>query len=110
MSLFKKKANVLFILLIDPILFSGSLTILDCSASACNMDCLIHQTAYEINLKPLVSSNLLPLLSILSYLHLLDPVMLSLGFGIVLLPKQQILNWLLSKLRGQFDHHFDSLG
>ena len=33
-----KKAYVLFILLIEPILLSGNLTIRDCSASACNMD------------------------------------------------------------------------
>src|SRR5690606_41713905 len=32
-----KKEYALFILLIDPILFSGKRTILDCSASACKM-------------------------------------------------------------------------
>ena len=53
-----KNAYVLLILLMEPILFKGSLTILDCSASAWRIDCLIHQTAYEMNLKPLVSSNL----------------------------------------------------
>ena len=34
-----------------------NLTILDCSAIACIMDWRIHHTAYEINLKPRVSSN-----------------------------------------------------
>ena len=53
-----RNAYVLFILLIEPILFKGSLTILDCSAKACRIDCLIHHTAYEINLNPRVSSNL----------------------------------------------------
>ena len=37
--------GLLFILLIVPTLFSGSLTILECSASACKTDCLIHQPA-----------------------------------------------------------------
>jgi len=46
----------LLILLIDPILLSGNLTIRDCSAKACKIDWRIHQTAYEINLNPLVSS------------------------------------------------------
>jgi len=53
-----KIAYALLILFMDPILLSGSLTILDCSANACKIDCLIHQTAYDINLNPLVSSNL----------------------------------------------------
>ena len=37
--------NALLILLRLPTLLSGSLTILDCSARACKIDCLIHQTA-----------------------------------------------------------------
>jgi hypothetical protein len=51
--------NALLILLSDPTWFRGNLTIRDCSASACRIDWRIHQTAYEINLKPRVSSNLL---------------------------------------------------
>ena len=49
-------ARALLILFIEPTWLSGSLTIRDCSASACRIDCLIHHTAYDINLKPLVSS------------------------------------------------------
>ena len=37
--------KALLILLSDPTWFNGSLTIRDCSASACNIDCLIHHTA-----------------------------------------------------------------
>ena len=43
------RAQVLFckqdILFIDPILLTGSLTILDCSARAWRIACLIHHTA-----------------------------------------------------------------
>lgn len=45
-------------LLSSATLLRGSLTILPCSAIACKMVCLIRQTAYEMNLNPLVSSNL----------------------------------------------------
>ena len=38
-------AKVLLILLIAPILFKGKRTIRDCSANACKILCLIHQTA-----------------------------------------------------------------
>ena len=48
----------LFISFCFQITFSGNLTILPCVARACKILCLIHQTAYEINLNPLVSSNL----------------------------------------------------
>ena len=48
---------VFVILLIVPTRFSGNRTIRECSARACRIDCLIHQTAYEINLNPRVSSN-----------------------------------------------------
>src|SRR5690554_2085334 len=51
-------AYILLILLIEPILFNGKRTIRDCSANADKIDWRIHQTAYEINLKPRVSSNL----------------------------------------------------
>ena len=37
--------NALLILFREPTLLSGSLTILDCSASAWRIDCLIHHTA-----------------------------------------------------------------
>src|SRR6185312_235862 len=48
--------NALLILLSEPTWFNGKRTMRDCSAIACNMDWRIHQTAYDINLKPLVSS------------------------------------------------------
>lgn len=51
------RENALLILLSDPTWLSGSRTMRDCSASACRMDCLIHHTAYEMNLNPRVSSN-----------------------------------------------------
>src|SRR5437899_3363339 len=41
-----------------PARFSGTRTMRDCSASACRIAWRIHQTAYEMNLMPLVSSNL----------------------------------------------------
>src|SRR5437016_8349971 len=41
-----------------PARFSGTRTMRDCSASACRIACRIHHTAYEMNLIPLVSSNL----------------------------------------------------
>ena len=53
-------SNLLYarlILLTEPTWFMGILTILLCSAIACRILCLIHHTAYEINLKPRVSSN-----------------------------------------------------
>jgi hypothetical protein len=40
-----------------PARLSGTRTMRDCSASACRIACRIHQTAYEMNLIPLVSSN-----------------------------------------------------
>ena len=49
-------ARALLILFMEPTWLSGSLTIRDCSARACRIDCLIHHTAYDMNLKPLVSS------------------------------------------------------
>jgi RNA polymerase sigma factor (sigma-70 family) len=41
-----------------PARLSGTRTIRDCSASAWRIACRIHHTAYEMNLMPLVSSNL----------------------------------------------------
>ena len=41
-----------------PARFSGTRTMRLCSASACRIAWRIHQTAYEMNLMPLVSSNL----------------------------------------------------
>ena len=49
--------STLFILFTEPTWLSGSLTILLCSAMACSMLWRIHHTAYEMNLKPRVSSN-----------------------------------------------------
>ena len=49
--------RALLILFKEPTWLSGSLTIRDCSARAWRMDWRIHHTAYEINLKPRVSSN-----------------------------------------------------
>src|SRR6202000_1752914 len=43
-------------LFIDPTWLSGKRTILDWSATADNIDWRIHQTAYDMNLNPLVSS------------------------------------------------------
>ena len=51
--------TTLFIFPNTPTWFSGILIILDFSERASSIDCLIHQTAYEINLNPLVSSNFL---------------------------------------------------
>ena len=48
--------NMRLILFIDPSWFNGSLTIRLCSAIACRILWRIHQTAYEMNLNPLVSS------------------------------------------------------
>src|SRR5688500_17981819 len=53
-----RREYALLILLSDPTWLSGSRTIRDCSANACRIDWRIHHTAYEMNLKPLVSSNL----------------------------------------------------
>jgi len=41
---------------IVPTRFKGNLINRPCSASACKIACLIHHTAYEINLKPLDGS------------------------------------------------------
>src|SRR5256885_13169964 len=41
-----------------PARFNGTRTMRDCSASAWRLAWRIHQTAYEMNLLPLVSSNL----------------------------------------------------
>jgi hypothetical protein len=37
--------KALFILFKEPTWLRGNLTILDCSANACKIDCLIHHTA-----------------------------------------------------------------
>ncbi len=52
-----KRAKALFILFSEPTWFRGRRTIRDCSARACRIDWRIHHTAYEMNLKPRVSSN-----------------------------------------------------
>src|SRR3569833_2946239 len=48
--------KALLILLNEPTWLSGKRTIRVCSAIACNIDWRIHQPAYDINLKHLVSS------------------------------------------------------
>ena len=52
-----KRAKALLILLSEPTWLRGRRTIRDCSARAWRIDWRIHHTAYEINLKPRVSSN-----------------------------------------------------
>ena len=49
--------SMCFILFTLPTWLSGRRTTRLCSAMACRMLCLIHHTAYEMNLKPRVSSN-----------------------------------------------------